>query len=228
MRRGVLFVGCLLLATMASEGAWGQGGFGGILLGAARFEVDDLNHTMARAGYQEFSADFPTIGGWGAFFGDRVLIGGSGWGMWQTRQSSTATARLAGGVGFFDLGLTIRKTRLVNLTLLTGLGGGGMELNIVPAQLETNFGRILENPRLMARLSSGQMLLKFGLQFDHLMAFAGEDQPPGVLLGLRVEYLLPFGEAEWKAEESTVHGMPDFNLQGLYVSAVIGFGAKME
>jgi hypothetical protein len=206
-----------------------QGGYGGLLFGSEWVKVDALNAKMDAAGYQAFSDAFPAFGGWGAFIGKHVLIGGCGWGIWQTRQSPDATARLSAGLGFFDLGYVVRSGKMARLTALTGIGGGGFEMEITPAQMERDFEQILQNPRVLTRISSGQLVVKLGFQLDHTVWMEkGASQGAAVLLGIRAEYLFPLGDMEWETDGTQLYRMPELDLKGPHVKLIVGFGGGAQ
>ncbi len=204
-------------------------GFGGLSFIAGRLDVQPMNRAFSAAGYPELRSLFPGMGGWGFGISGPFLLGGSGYSVWQIRPGAPGEVRVMGGVGFFDFGwIAFSRERVGRFVLLAGFGGGGLSMEIAPEQVEQDFSAILAEPRLIARVEGGEVAAKLGVQFDRTFKFAKAEEAPRLLVGLRVEYILPLNEVKWKAEEVRVRNVPDLDLEGLRLALIVGVGGGSE
>lgn len=201
-------------------------------------DVEELNTALAGAGLPEFGNDFLTLGGGGFFTAGPFLIGGEGHGLLggdETTPDGEFRTRLNGGYGMFNLGYALVSDGPLDLYPILGIGGGGMQLEIIERSSPT-FDGVLADPGTSTRLSSGAFLLSASVAADWRF---GADRPRrrsddddedddddgfgGWLLGVRAGWVWAPADVSWELDElNDVAGGPEVAPTGFHIRVSIG------
>lgn len=199
-------------------------------------DLNGLNTALGAAGLPGFGQDFLTLGGGGFFTAGRFLIGGEGHGL-LTGEESTPDGefrtRLTGGYGMFNLGYQAWSDGALDIYPVLGIGGGGMQLEIIERSSPT-FGGVLADPGTSTRLSSRALLLSASLGADWRF---GADRPArqpdddqedddgrgGWLVGVRAGWVWAPGDVTWELDRlNDVAGGPDAAPTGFHIRISVG------
>ncbi|RMF62494.1 MAG: hypothetical protein D6743_12075 [Calditrichaeota bacterium] len=221
---------CWLIWTSTSEATpeeRSRGGSGYFMVGGHQLRLSALNAALSRHGYPTFSQGFVSLGGGGYGFFNRLMVGGEGHGLLSpdgSRRRGDFKTSLTAGYGFFDLGYLIVADGPMRVYPVFGFGGGGLSLKIRPTESLT-FDDVLSDPRRGATLSTGGLLLNLGFGAEYAF-YTGEDGAyrRGLVVGLRVGYVLAPVKGDWSLEGLDVGGGPDLGITGPYVRLLFGGG----
>ncbi len=218
MKRWILLLGVLLVGVSGLHAAEPVGGgYGGYYLGAGFQGLQALNDHLANIGLQLNSPLF-IQGGGGFGYGGRFLFGGFGYGGHATASSGGTTVDLSTGGGAFEMGpwWAIGPARLALLGLL---GGYGYTLTLKPDLPDVDFDSLLVEPRRMAQLTTGGVLLGVGT-----LAFV----PVTSYLALGIHATLAFVPlGDWQlADGARVHNAPAPSRWHASVQVMILFGGE--
>ena len=218
---------CTLLPWVSSVFAK-DGGCGYFSTGVNFFNLSKLNDKLKNSGYPELSSNFWAFGGGGyGIVYNRFIIGGEGYGFGDTASNSQYKVSLGGGYGFFNFGYLLFSSSSIKLYPLLGIGGGGLTLKLIPKSNNLKFNELLSDPKRMSTLSNGFLLVNLGLGMDYLLPLAeNKDGKGGVLLGIRVGYILCPAKGDWGVEDIEVSDVPSLDFSGFYFRIVIGGGGE--
>ncbi len=224
---GILFLLISVPGLRAQEKTQGLGG-GYFLVGENWTSLSDLNAALAKAGYGRFSENGVAFGGGGFGIRGRLLLGGMGAG--SSNGSMTANGNkveLSGGFGLFDMGYVLFSGSAWRVYPMIGIGGGGFTLKIYSQEKPAGFQELLKNPCGELQLTSGNVLLNFGVGFHALLGKKerkNEEGIGGFLIGVRLGYLLSVYTSGWDAARGSVPDGPSAPFTGPYVYLTLGGG----
>ncbi len=222
-----LIVALLALPSISRADSFGGGGF---YLGLNILDMSELNNALGSAGYSDFKDNnlFFGGGGYGLVF-DHLILGGSGGAIYyQEVATAGVLATLRGGYGVFNFGYSMFRSSRYHLFPYGGMGGGGLQLDLIPDAGEIDFGDVIKEPKKISVLTRMGICLDAGFEVDFLIPM-GEDKTGfgGFMIGVRAGYLYFPTNTSWKLADYKVPGGPDTWLTGPYVHFVIGgFGGS--
>jgi hypothetical protein len=221
-----------LLLASASPGVRAQegevrSGHGYFLAGFQQLDLDELNQRLRGRGIPAFEGGFVTLGGGGHAEIGRLLLGGEGHALLEHSETSGAYQRkLAGGLGFFDVGFVLARPERVRAYALLGLGAGGINLKTYERQLPS-FDEVLDEPRRASDVASGGVLAQISLGGDVLLRVRETPRGTGGLtLGARVGYVFAPWVSEWQLNGAEAAGGPEVGLGGPYLRISLGGGGS--
>lgn len=214
-------------ACLGQEGAKKEpkrlyGGFG-----YSNFIVQHVNHSALNKelnsnGYGSLASSNYAFGGGGMFCVRNFLFGGGGaWVLGSQAQSPQHRLSMEGGYGFFNLGYVAYSRKNLLFYPLIGAGGGGYTLKIAKKDASGNFNEQLNTPSSMAELHTGGMVADVSL---NAQLFFGKSTE-GFFCGLRAGYRLSPENWNFSIGNSGAGGSPAVNMNGLYVSIILGGGS---
>jgi hypothetical protein len=210
-----------VLALSASPLSAQRSGRGYFQAGMHEVDLDSLNNRLALFGIAPFEQRFLTLGGGGHFEIGRIMIGGEGHGMIEQEQTTGSFQReLAGGYGFFDVGVLLARETDVRAYVLAGIGGGGFELESTERALPT-FDEALLNPPLGAEMSVSSFLVQAAVGADYIARFNGGGFR-GISVGVRAGYTYAPSTDEWEVNDSDAPGGPELGVTGPYIRITVG------
>lgn len=197
--------------------------------GFSFLDTNSLNQLIAPAGYANYSNTFLTQGGGAQVILDRIVIGGSGFGLSGFRAASGKgeTLAVSGGYGLLNLGYVIVRQKNFSLYPMIGIGSGGVKINASEA-LNKLFG--FTSGSDVFELQSSQIVMDIGLGADYLIDFnADRKLATGLDVGLKLGYVFVPSPPQWESAGRPVGGsVPNLNTQGVYLSISLGLGAQRE
>lgn len=197
--------------------------------GFSFLDTNSLNQLIAPAGYANYSNTFLTQGGGAQVILDRIVIGGSGFGLSGFRAASGKgeTLAVSGGYGLLNLGYVIVRQKNFSLYPMIGIGSGGVKINSSEA-LNKLFSFTSNSD--VFELQSSQIVMDIGLGADYLIDFnADRKLATGLDVGLKLGYVFVPSPPQWESAGRPVGGsVPNLNTQGVYLSLSLGLGAQRE
>ncbi|GBD07430.1 hypothetical protein HRbin21_01255 [bacterium HR21] len=223
MRRSVVTL--LLSFSLAGIGELvaqsGHGGMGYCAIGVQQVVGERFRQQLREAGYGELRPQMWSIGGGGAGWIGRVLVGGEGyWLLEQTAMGSRGHVRFGGSWGMATVGYGVPVWKHARVLLLGAIGGGGLVIRLWQPR-ELSFGSLLQEPTGSTTLTTGGWLAQVSLGID---AWLGH----GWFLGVRVGYLQPLGWGGLALEDQALADAPQLKLQGISVRFTLGGGTPWE
>ncbi|MBF2054617.1 MAG: hypothetical protein IGS03_14320 [Candidatus Sericytochromatia bacterium] len=195
--------------------------------GFAFLGTGELNQSLEYAGFSPYSPTFISHSGSAHLLLDQILIGASGTGLsgFRSAASSGQTVSVNGGYGVFQLGYQIVKENGFSLYPILGIGSGSTQISS-SEPLNGLFG--LTGSQNVYQMQSSQVVLDLGLGADYLVNFSAHpDWDAGLLVGLRLGYLLVPSPPQWQSGPRLLSGnLPGLNNQGFYVNLSLGLGAQ--
>ncbi|MDZ7262335.1 MAG: hypothetical protein ONB05_09560, partial [candidate division KSB1 bacterium] len=192
----------------SDEGMKKGGGAGGFEFGLNRFDSGELSTKLQAKGFEALEKNNFSLGGSGyGIIGEKILLGGGGYGFQQDVFSDTLKASVSAGYGVFNVGYVVFSKKGLRLFPMIGIGGGGVNLKIVERGVIPTFDEVLDNPRREANVSTGSFLVQFAVGMDYFLKL-GEDEKGagGLLFGIRAGYTFAPTKADWKMEDMDVLG----------------------
>lgn len=196
-------------------------------VGVSATDLGPLNDRLSANGYPTFSTELLSIGG-GRYrvVADRLILGAELTGLLTPNQGFQGRdVFVGGGYGLFSLGYLIRPTPQIRAYPLTGLGAGGLLLNIGDDGA-SNFDNVLADPNRSATLSKGSVLVSLGAGLEYQF---GHPSGGGVRLGLQGGYLLSVLGSDWQLDQDRLSGGPGATVEGPFLRLTIGgVGSALE
>jgi len=198
---------------------------GYFMFGGNIIDIKTLNSKLKNKGYSELSDNFISLGGGSHRIINRVIIGGEGHRLIGREVTSKGyRTSIDIGYGFFNSGYILYSVSDLRIYPLLGLGGGGMNLNIVEKD-SPSFDEILTNPKRGATLSTGGFLLNLAVGADYLLKLAEDEEGRGGLIfGLRAGYIFAPIKGDWEMDGIGISGGPQAAITGPYIRIMIGGG----
>ncbi len=208
----------IIIASIIAYGG-GFGGFGGYLIHS---NFDNLNKVLQGHGIKPLSNSQFGWGGLGYGLVGRVWIGGGGFGTEQRVSSDSVEISMKMGSGFFEIGYSLYRTKMLLGALSLALGGNGYSMVIYPNNNDQTFDSLLNNPRRDAYVvvSSSFSITPFANILIRLNRFTG--------LLLKAGYTYSTG-TDWKFDDGDkVLNPPDITPSGFVGSVNVVFGGFFE
>jgi hypothetical protein len=202
-------------------------GMGFFQIGYIGLDLDDLNGSLAGAGYPSLDESFFTLGGAGYGIRGRLMIGGEGHlllGSDETTASGATRVSAGGGYGLFRLGYSVLSRAGVDIFPALGIGGGSLNMTFAERSAPT-FDDVLADPQRSARLSTGMFLLDASavLTYRITVRESEEGEAGGLLVGLQAGYTFAPGDTSWTLDDlNDVAGGPGFQVEGFHIELSIG------
>lgn len=197
--------------------------------GFSFLDTGPLNQAITPAGYPNYSNTFITQGGGVQVMLDRIVIGGSGFGLSGFRATSGKgeTLAVSGGYGLLNLGYVIYRQKQFSLYPMIGIGSGGIKVSASEA-LNKLFGFSATSD--VYEMQSSQIVMDLGLAADYLIDFnADRRNATGLSVGLKLGYVFVPSPPQWEAGGRAVGGaLPSASVQGPYFSLSLGAGTARE
>jgi len=203
-----------------------RGGFGFFAAGIHSLDLSKMNTLLRNSGYATLPETYFTLGGGGFAMSRNWILGGEGAGLVQRQASGpSATAKLTGGYGLFDLGRVLWAAHGSMGALMFGFGGGGLDFEVESSHYPANFDEVLNGPFHTTQITRGALLFKVGLMGQFIVHRKNRGRCfGGMILGFDVGYILPLYESNWLVEEHTLGEIPDSGMAGPYVRISFGGG----
>ena len=113
-------------------------------------------------------------------------------------------------------------------TPLLGLGGGGLQLEILEHGVPS-FDDVLRDPGRSSRLSTSAFLVDVGASVDFMLTTRQMGSARGgPVFGLRAGYVFAPYKGDWRLESNDVIGGPEVGLTGAYVRLLLGAGGMQN
>lgn len=200
--------------------------FGRATAGLQQLRLSEALPGGAETTYQNFAWGG---GGFGRF-GDRLLLGGGGWGAlrspWQAASEGLQT-RANYGKGFVDIGWIVSQRKRHFHYAFAGIGGGDVRIeyaNTGSSTLELSPGFSLA-PNERVRLQSGGFGWEAGLSLNRLL-YKRSEQDGGYTIGLEMGMSMLPRMSAWQIK-GTDTTLPDFgrpNATTFFLRLAIGGG----
>ncbi len=205
--------------------------------GAGQMDTGELNTILEKAGYSvvtrsplnDMSNSYISfgLGTHGVING--VLIGWELNGLTSretTNAASTYRVTLGGGYGFVNVGYLAYSMEGLDIYPMLGIGGGGVHLRMA-SRRTLSFPQVVASPDQAVDLNTGGFLLNPSLGLDYMLSLSGDEKREnGVILGLRLGYVLSPLTGAWKMDQTDVVGGPQASVAGPYVRLTVGLGSR--
>lgn len=224
----IMLMSFLFPGSLAFGQSTENGGFGYSLFGRNTIGMDDFNSALAGNGYSELLDSYFLVGGGGhAIINSKWILGGEGYSLLgEEATSGDYTSSMIMACGFFDVGYIVYTINQIRVYPLIGIGGGGINFNIAEDVSALSFNDVLENPNRIVTLSASSFLLNFSIGLDYLLNFSQEpDEKAGMLLGVRLGYMVSPSNNRWSMGDVEISGAPNLDMTRPYFRVVFGGGA---
>jgi len=196
-------------------------------------DLDELNGSLAGAGFPSLGHGFLSLGGAGYGNRGRFLIGGEGHGLLgqdETTADGAYQISASGGYGLFRVGYLAFSENGFDVFPVIGIGGGALGIKIAERSAPT-FEDVLDSPGRSSSLSTGMFLMDASIEANYRIDVANEEdgRRGGFLVGLQVGYAFAPGETSWRLDEiNGVAAGPQFQIEGLHVRVSLGGWGEEE
>lgn len=192
--------------------------------GMLRIATGELDDRLATLGYPGFGQTAYTLGVGGyRTLSNGVMLGFEGQGLVVGEQTHDGgDVGLSGGYAALAFGYAVELSPRVRLYPRIGVGAGGFALELESEEDAVDFDDVLVNPTMTPWMRK-PLLSRDGLVVD--LGGGAEFLPggrSGLLLGLRVGYLLAPWDSEWDNYERDAIGGPEASIAGPYVRLTTG------
>jgi len=204
-------------------------GFGGFGVGSIYQNMGNLNDRLAANGYQKIDSYFTTIGGGGyGYIGDKILIGGSGFGgVGNTSESDSAQAEISMGGGFFEMGYIAYEDSRFRIWPMAGIGGTGTSISINPKNSTPEFDELLQNPKSSVNFASGNLSLKLALNADAVFKIEKDEGTTTIAASLQGGMIYEASRSLWTmGNGSEILNGPDMPREKFFLGVNIYFGGS--
>lgn len=232
MTRHTAWTGLFALAMCAPgaepvDAQWfkGAGYVSGGITGTATSELDEQ---LAAQGYPNFGRRAVAISvGAYATVANRLILGGEWTGLIKGEQEHEGrTMWLGGGYGTLGVGYAVDVSSRVRVYPRLGVGAGGLGLSFESAEETVGFDEVLTDPDTEADLTRGFQpsltrgygVMDLGAGAEFLPARNGR----GMLIGLRLGYVIAPSSTRWELNKRPVSGGPSASMAGPYIRLLIG------
>ena len=214
----------MILFVISQNNASNGGGFGDYQIMYLTPDFTTLNNAFQTAHYDSinFSGAIYTQGGGVYAVSNKVLLGGFGFKGSIVNESDRISIKSEFSGGFFELGIPVFKSRLINIYPLLGIGASNVKLKLRTIQKDETFQNVLSNPARLSTIKTGGLSIEPAVIFQ--FCIKGKNaQTIGILI--KISYLYLPKKADWVfGDGAEVLGGPDFRPGGLAVTSGIFFG----
>lgn len=210
-------------------------GRGYLSIGWGTLDLAALNTSLTDRGYPSFPERRLTIGAGGHGIRGRWILGGEGHAFVGKTTDAIRTGQnyetaLNGGYGFFNVGYLAMQRGHLHAYPFAGIGGAGAQLRIRESSAPT-FDDVLRDPGRSASLTTGGLVLQFGIAVDQLFVLqsresAAQSSQAGLVFGLRLGYAFMPAQSAWRQNSTRVASGPDVGIDGPYIRFVVGAGGR--
>ncbi len=220
----MILINIFMVMNAHSEEKNTEGGFGYIILEGNSMDIQELNTTLSRRGYSQFSDTIFGIGAGGHEIKNRfIFYDGYAVLFFPRYKNSTVLNKkyntsLYGFYGLWNVGYIIYEKNNLKIFPLLGFGGGAMKMKIIEKR---SFDDILNNPKGSSTLTHGISILNLAVGAEKL--FRKKEGKKGdryLMFGIRLGYRYCPNEYDWE----NVLGGPDISLTGPYFLVMFGGG----
>lgn len=221
------FILALSLPAPAALAAAGDSGIIYYSPGIQFLNPAPLNSSLTPQGYKALDGFFWSQGGGLMLSYRRFMLGAefhalSG----QLTQSGSESLNMEASYGLFQLGYIAASSNRFQVYPYVGIGPGLATLHSSqPLNGLLNMSQGSNDRLQMAQGLSWLLDLGAGGNFIIPMSPDNAEDQRGLVLGLRLGYLLPLGGTSWQSNRLPVSGGPDLNPGGFYTRLSLGFGA---
>ena len=199
------------------------GGFGHLNFSGEQLNLSGINQALLVNNYRSISLYSSSFGGGGSFAFNNFLVGGGGsWLMHSKTQNTENSVNLKGGYGYFSFGYIVHSTKRALLYPTISVGGGGYTIIVSKNNQQNDFSQQLNSPSGMITLDAGGWMTALQLTYLH---FFGKKSLEGYFVGFKAGY--KYSPYNWKTKMYTTSlaGSPKINMNGLYLTLIIGGGS---
>jgi len=212
MKKTVLVL--MLVAVVAFAGGRGYGGF---IVSYTMPDLSNLNSALTDYDPKlELESEFITYGGtgWG---GDKLMLGGWGFGGSRKFDGDSISIRMSYGGGFFEPGYFINIWRGFGVKPGLGIGGTGISLELRPKLSDIEFDSLLANPARTSAIHYGAFTIAPSLSILIPIEF--------IAIEIKGGYMWSPFTGEWELEDkANLLDAPKINPSGVFASAGLLFG----
>ena len=193
-----------------------RSGFGYVILEGNSMDLQELNTTLSRRGYSQFSDTIFGIGAGGHEIKNRFFPRYKN----STVVNKKYNTSLYGFYGLWNVGYIIYEKNNLKIFPLLGFGGGAMKMKIIEKR---SFDDILDNPKGSSTITHGISILNLAVGAEKLFRKKeGEKGDRYLMFGIRLGYRYCPDEYDWE----NVLGGPDISLTGPYFLVMFGGGGQ--
>ena len=194
-------------------------------LGVSGVATGELDDRLAARGYPTFGRTAGVLGvGAYRILSSSVMLGFEGQGLVVGEEVHQGDeVGLSGGYATLGVGYAVELSRRVRVYPRFGFGAGGFALEIESEDEPVDFDDVLEDPTPAPYvreplLSRDGMVIDVGGGIEWLPAGRGS----GLLIGLRLGYLVAPWNSTWDFYQRDASGGPDASIAGPYVRVMVG------
>lgn len=188
-------------------------------LEVATFDFAPLNAALARGGIPTIDETLVGYGFGGMLHFGRVRVSSRGHLLLpRTADGENVERRVAGGLGYLDVGYMLAPGPSTRITPQVGLGGAALDLRISDRHATPSFDDVIREPARGTDLRGRGFFASAGASVDHAMSFRGR----GFVIGLHGGYRWELGDPRWSLFDASVGGGPALGLDGGYVQLSAG------
>lgn len=208
----------------AQENEWRPGGFWQGFAGVT------LPQFQSVPGNADATAYNWTVGGGGhGVFGNRFLLGGSGYSALKQQNGTALALTSSYGMGFLDAGWIVRVKGRAYHYIFAGIGGGGVSLRYDnnTEQSVTLADNLSVAPGERVKISSGGFAWQAGVSFNRLF-FDPKTTSGGLKIGLELGFFHFPWMSQWTNAGSDValEGVSKPSMYGGFLRLTVGAGGK--
>lgn len=194
-------------------------------IGVSGLATGELDDRLAARGYPTFGGTAGVLGvGAYRILSSKVMLGFEGQGLVVGEEAHQGNeVGLSGGYATLGVGYAIELSRRVRVYPRFGFGAGGFALEIESEEEPVDFDDVLEDPTPAPYvreplLSRDGMVVDVGGAIEWLPAGRGS----GLLIGLRLGYLVAPWNSTWDFYQRDASGGPDASISGPYMRVMVG------
>jgi len=216
----------MILFIISQSNASNSGGFVGYQIMYLTPDFITLNQAFHSGGQDSitFRGGIYTqgIGGYAAPGG--ILLGGFGFKGSMVNETDSISIKSDYSGGFFELGISLFKSRLFSVYPLLGIGTSNVKLNLKTIRKDETFRDVINTPGRSSTIKTGGLTIEPGVIFQ-LWIKNKRSQPISIFI--KVSYFYLPKKANWTfGDGAEVLGGPDFRPGGLAVTSGISLGGS--
>jgi len=216
----------MILFIISQNSPSNAGGFLGYQMMYLTPNFAPLNDSFYSAGQSSinFEGGVYTQGVAGYAVSGALLLGGFGYKGSIINETSSLRVKADFSGGFFETGLALFKSGLLNIYPLIGIGSSNFKLNFRPLQTDETFRDVLISPARLSAIKTGGLSIEPAVIFQ---LWIKNKSSQSISFLIKVSYFYLPGKADWKFEDGgEVLKGPDFRPGGIVISSGIFFGGS--